>query len=1168
MKKIPLGFNIQFEDLYTHQGISNIDACFIKELASADCDLHNRLVAARAKPGSLDEKEQSELIIDAAPHVEDFIAGLFGITKEVKALQDEHHSLASLYSCKRLFVQRKAIKQFKQAEAETFDGEMLQASLEKLFGEVLTEQSFAHHVTEWLEDAEANQESLELAAKYAAWAVHSDAGKHKHRIGVLFKVPKKLQMESLVPLETAVYKGVTMLRTNEDHVRQRDGFSLTDDGGSLIEALDQTNYCIYCHNQGKDSCSKGLKEKDGSYKKTAFNVTQAGCPLEEHISELNMLKSRGVPIGALAAVTINNPMCAGTGHRICNDCMKSCIYQKQDPVDIPKGETRTLRDVLELPWGFEIYSLLTRWNPLNLERPVPKAETGYNVLVVGLGPAGFTLAHHLLNEGHTVVAVDGLKIEPIEQKISGVSTTGKHGVFEPIKDIQSIFEDLDERVLAGFGGVAEYGITVRWNKNYLKVIRLLLERRNHFGMIGGVRFGSTLNYQDALDMGFDHIALAMGAGKPTVVPMKNNLVPGVRTASDFLMALQLTGAAKKDSIANLQMRLPVVVIGGGLTAVDTATESLAYYPVQVEKFLRRYETLVHEKGEAEVRSMWTEKETIIADEFIAHAHAIREEYDSARREKRDPDIISLLKSWGGVTLAYRRRLIDAPSYRLNHEEVEKAMEEGINFIENATPLEVDIDTFGDAEAITLRITTPQEEGAEPLVEDKILPARAVFMAAGTSPNTVLHREDPEHFELDGKYFQAIDLEGNKVAPEWVSKPEVPQVLISFSEDNKATSFFGDLHPSFAGNVVKAMGSAKQGYPVISKVLSQLQPSGVSAQQFIANVKNELVAVVHSVERLTPTIVEVVVKAPMAARKFKPGQFYRFQNYEANALFLNDNHGHETRFTMEGLALTGAWVDEKKGLLSMIVLEMGGSSDLCIHLQQGEQVVVMGPTGEPTHTPAGETVMLVGGGLGNAVLFSIGKALKDAGSKVLYFAGYKKSQDRYKVKEIEKASDIIIWCCDEAAFTPERPQDRSFHGNIVEGMLAYAEGRLGNMDIPMPEVDRIITIGSDRMMAAVTSARHAVLKPHLKEGHIAIGSINSPMQCMMKEICAQCLQKHIDPETGEEVFVYSCFNQDQLLDHVSFPHLNERLSQNTVQEKLTKQWINYCLQSMELRKQAA
>ena len=137
---------------------------------------------------------------------------------------------------------------------------------------------------------------------------------------------------------------------------------------------------------------------------------------------MNVIKQRGNSIGALAIVTIDNPMAAGTGHRICNDCMKSCIFQKQEPVDIPQVETRTLKDVLELPWGFEIYSLLTRWNPLDFKRPVPKPASGYKVLVVGLGPAGFTLSHHLMNDGHTVVAVDGLKIEPLASDISGVDS--------------------------------------------------------------------------------------------------------------------------------------------------------------------------------------------------------------------------------------------------------------------------------------------------------------------------------------------------------------------------------------------------------------------------------------------------------------------------------------------------------------------------------------------------------------------------------------------------------------------------------------------------------------------------------------------------------------------------------------------------------------------------
>jgi len=166
--------------------------------------------------------------------------------------------------------------------------------------------------------------------------------------------------------------------------------------------------------------------------------------------------------------------------------------------------------------------------------------------------------------------------------------------------------------------------------------------------------------------------------------MKNGLARGVRQASDFLMALQLTGAARTNSVANLQLRMPIVVIGGGLTAIDTATESLAYYVVQVEKFLERYETLSSEKSESEVRATWSAEETETADEFISHGRAIRAEREKAAHQGRDPNLVALLNTFGGVTIAYRRRLIDAPSYTLNHEEVEKALEEGVLFAEELT----------------------------------------------------------------------------------------------------------------------------------------------------------------------------------------------------------------------------------------------------------------------------------------------------------------------------------------------------------------------------------------------------------------------------------------------------------------------------------------------------
>ena len=79
-----------------------------------------------------------------------------------------------------------------------------------------------------------------------------------------------------------------------------------------------------------------------------------------------------------------------------------------------------------------------------------------------------------------MVAIDGLKIEPLPEEISGVDALGVRSPFRPIRDIPEVYESLDDRVMAGFGGVAEYGITVRWDKNFLKIIRLLLERRREF----------------------------------------------------------------------------------------------------------------------------------------------------------------------------------------------------------------------------------------------------------------------------------------------------------------------------------------------------------------------------------------------------------------------------------------------------------------------------------------------------------------------------------------------------------------------------------------------------------------------------------------------------------------------------------------------------------------
>ncbi|HEV3485421.1 MAG TPA: FAD-dependent oxidoreductase, partial [Vicinamibacterales bacterium] len=640
---------------------------------------------------------------------------------------------------------------------------------------------------------------------------------------------------------------------------------------------------------------------------------------------------------------------------------------------------------LFLPWGFEIYSLLTIWNPLNARRPVALPYNGKNVLVVGLGPAGYTLAHYLANEGYGVVAIDGLKIEPLDETL----------LREPIRDLRALWDDLDDRILAGFGGVSEYGITVRWDKNFLKVIRIALERKQNIRVYGGVRFGGTLTIEDAFDeLGFDHIAIAAGAGTPTIVRMKNNLVRGMRQASDFLMALQLTGAFKRNSLANLQVRLPAIVIGGGLTAIDTATELFAYYPVQVEKVLERYEAMCGDFGEAQVRAGYDAEELRILDEFLEHGRAVRKERARAREANEKPNFIPLVRAWGGVTIAYRKSMLDSPAYRLNYEEIAKAFEEGIAYADMLSPVEALSDEFGHVKALLFEKQVVEDGRWKDSGEIVELPARTVMIAAGTSPNVIYEKEHPGTFKLDKwkQFFQSYSL-GQEL--ELIEDDEASRDRGFFtsyqhpSRREKLITFYGDNHPKYAGNVVKAMASAKHGYPEVVNVLGRdLPPQPVEQwNALIARLDDGLIARVHEVNRLTPTIVEVVVRAPFGARQFQPGQFFRLQNYETFAPSANG-----TKLAMEGIALTGASTDVERGLLSVIVLEMGGSSRLCALLQKGEPVVLMGPTGTPTEIPRNETVLLAGGGLGNAVLFSIARALKDNGCRVVYFAGYKKKAD--------------------------------------------------------------------------------------------------------------------------------------------------------------------------------
>jgi NADPH-dependent glutamate synthase beta subunit-like oxidoreductase/NAD(P)H-flavin reductase len=1161
---LPLGIaGFRWADLHDPAGLAGLFQRWHALLTEREPALAARYDAWRACQGEGMEPEAiSALLVDLAPHVSSFVARLFGVEEAWQAQRAAVDAEREWLRFKDEFVKRRASRRAvadpaaARAAGDALLRELGVADLDEERAVAAAICRMLDRETELKKRAADDPELLAVRAQLAALEAWVTARKTElaprwPSLRLPRPMPPPLELVQLRRPSAAMPE---LTVGPAEHRRARDGFRLTDRRMSPSEIAAQVDYCLYCHDRDKDSCSKGLTDgKSATRKVNALGVELAGCPLDEKISEMHLLKQRGDALGALALVCVDNPMLPGTGHRICNDCMKSCIYQKQEPVNIPQIETAVLTDVLALPWGFEIYGLLTRWNPLNVRRPYPLPYRGLDVLVVGLGPAGYTLAHHLLNEGFGVVGVDGLKIEPLPVELVGDPARGI--LPQPVREFR--YDELDERVLLGFGGVSEYGITVRWDKNFLGVVYATLARRDKLRVYGGVRLGGTLTLDDAWALGFAHVAIAVGAGKPTIIDIENNLIRGVRKASDFLMALQLTGAYKRSSLANLQVRLPAIVIGGGLTAIDTATELLAYYVVQAEKTLERHDALVGVFGADHVRERFDPEEREILDELLDHGRQIAHERALAAEERRAPNFQPLLDEWGGVAIVYRKKLTDSPAYRLNHEEVEKCLEEGVRFVEELSPIKAIADEHGAVAAMLFG----KADGRR--VE---LPAHTVCVAAGTSPNTIYEKELPGTFALDRKGFFAPHRAHRGDDGRVTLEPDPAGFFTSYLRGGNTVSYYGDNHPRYAGSVVKAMASAKIGFRQVAALFPDEndaadQPAREAAwREKAARLDDTLRARVVRVERLTSNIVEVVVHAPAAARRFHPGQFYRLQNYESESAIVDG-----TRLSMEGLALTGAWTDPEAGLLSLIVLEMGGSSRLCAALRPGEPVVVMGPTGAPTELVRGQTVILAGGGLGNAVLFSIGKALRAAGSRVIYFAAYRKREDVFKMGDIEAAADEVIWSVDAGPpVAPRRPGDRAFVGNVVQSMHAYAEGHLGDGLVPLSTASRVIAIGSDRMMRAVKEARHGLLAPRLSQSHVGIASINSPMQCMMKEVCAQCLQRHVDPRTGKETIIFSCFNQDQEMDRVDFTNLAARLRANTVQEKVTNLWLDKLLRERDVR----
>ena len=465
---MPLGIDgFTYADLYQPSRLRDLHEIFCARVAAEDPSLWAHWDAYRTGPDSVTSPiERSDLIVRMAPHLSRFITALFGIDGAVDEIGERTHRLEPLFRFKIDFVRKRALPLVKGGAHITLSPQdvAIVEQLSERWPNLDLEHAIAMAGCDLLDRETAaratgsDEDKADIAAKVDALKRWCAASLHdaRFRSWVAFRFPETMDYFNLVHVQRPRPELPEAMLGPDSRLRRRDGFTLTDARWTPREVVSEIHYCVLCHERDKDSCSKGLHDKEGKLSSNPLGIALPGCPLEEKISEMHMVRKSGDAIGALAIVVIDNPMCPGTGHRICNDCMKACIYQKQEPVNIPQIETGVLTDVLRMPWGVEIYQLLTRWNPLNIGRPFALPYNGRNVLVrQGIEAPD---AHPRKQRGvHLEVRVLGRRAD---QRHQPLLDRGQQRVLLSLVEAVDLVEEEDRRLArssAALGGALDHG---------------------------------------------------------------------------------------------------------------------------------------------------------------------------------------------------------------------------------------------------------------------------------------------------------------------------------------------------------------------------------------------------------------------------------------------------------------------------------------------------------------------------------------------------------------------------------------------------------------------------------------------------------------------------------------------------------------------------------------
>ena len=232
--------------------------------------------------------------------------------------------------------------------------------------------------------------------------------------------------------------------------------------------------------------------------------------------------------------------------------------------------------------------------------------------------------------------------------------------------------------------------------------------------------------------------------------------------------------------------------------------------------------------------------------------------------------------------------------------------------------------------------------------------------------------------------------------------------------------------------------------------------------------------------LNPTVIQLLIEAPLVANKAKPGQFI---------ILRVDEDG-------ERIPLTVAGVNKEKGIVKIIFQIAGATTKKLSYKETGEYIQdFVGPLGTATHLEGIKKACIVGGGVGCAIAMPIAEALHDMGADVTSIIGFRNKEALILEDEFRACSDTLRIMTDDGSF-----------------------GEHGNVTVPLKEIlesgekfDMIITIGPLIMMKYVVETARPYNTP-------VTASMN-PIMIDGTGMCGGCrLTLNID---GKKVTKFAC-----------------------------------------------